>query len=49
MICRNSHEFGRTLIAVALFAVGLAANSTTPVLAQNSGSWANTPRDEHRP
>jgi hypothetical protein len=44
MTCRNWHQFRETLIALALFTVGLAANSTTPVLAESSGSWAATVR-----
>ena len=44
MIRLNVQRFGtiRTLALSGLLAIGAAASTTTPPLAQNSGSWANT-------
>ena len=41
-MCRNSHQFAKTLVLDALLAIGLAASVTVPVLAQTSGTWKKT-------
>ena len=44
MIWLNSHQTtkGLTLISLALLAIGLVATTTTPALAEASGTWAAT-------
>src|SRR6516164_5637831 len=54
MIRLNVQRFGtiRTLALAGLLAIGVAASTTTPPLAQNSGNWnktgsMNTARENH--
>ena len=44
MANRNAHRFAavRTLVSATLLAIGLAATTSYPALAGNSGTWLNT-------
>jgi hypothetical protein len=44
MIRANAHRFGaiRTLASVGLVAIGVAASTAVPALAQASGTWTTT-------